>query len=134
MIKLKSTKKRSKRLQKKLHLGEFTSHFVEFIIKFKTPCEDPDSFKRHDDIAEVVHWFGGGYCFSGGSLEITGAFDYYAKHGNLTQEAAYKLSKIQDVSEVQVSAPVDAWYYEGFDLDEDLDLCNKPGTVTLINS
>lgn len=130
MTKLNSTKPRSLRLQKKLHVGAYTSLFSEFEITFSHAAISEDaSFDRHDLIADVLHWFGGGYCFSS-SHEIiySGGVDWYARLGNnLHVEIADKLLAIDGVVKVRISEPVDAWHYD-FEIEDLIDL---PTSITI---
>ncbi len=102
-------KKRSRRLRKKLHVGEFQELGFEFQAELKAPLEDEAEFALIDALIELVEsrqlMFGGWVC---------SGFIAHSRRGSASEEDRQAveawLRARPELINVSVGPLVDAWY------------------------
>ncbi len=130
MIKLQSTKPRSKRLRKKLHVGEFTENYVQINFKIRkshAAMMDIEAWcDFHDLLFDLMLECGvQPGCGSSSHNKMDISFTQYANTPDATRQVVQKIRDNVDVylDQIYATPPKDVWNWFGWDyFDEPFDL------------
>lgn len=129
MVKLKSTKPRSKRLRKKLHVDEFKENYVHIYFKIRKSVADSMDVEAwcdfHDLLFDIIQEQGAEPgCGSSCDNDIEFSFTQFANQPDLTDAVVAAIREKVDVylDSIYVSPAFDAYNWQGWDLDDPFDL------------